>query len=237
MDSYESHHAKMREKVEQRIAGEIPDTWIFAEHLPVITRGRGLQRASHLQAQRHEDVRQMELPTDLEFPVLSVERGGDLTYHGPGQLILYPILKLDGLGRLPARDLGACLRGLEASVIQLASELGVKAKGIADASGVWVETPNGPRKIASLGIAVRKWVTYHGIALNLSTDLSAFQKFSPCGYDGGVMANLFDLMPDDSPHAQTWRTPRPWSEVRRDVEASWRAILMSSSQFQGSVAR
>lgn len=233
MDSYETHHAKMRERVEQRIAGEIPDTWIFAEHLPIITRGRGLQRSSGVHAQKHGDARQMELPENLNIPVLCVERGGDLTYHGPGQLILYPILKLDGLGRLPSRDLGACLRGLEASVIQLASEFGVKAEGIADASGVWVKTEKGHRKIASLGIAVRKWVTYHGIALNLSTDLSAFQKFSPCGYEGTVMANLVELIPDGFPHAQAWRTPRAWQELRGDIEARWRAILSSSGHFQG----
>lgn len=118
-----------------------------------------------------------------DMPVVEIERGGDVTYHGPGQLVGYPILQLDG----DERDLHAYLRNLEEALIRACAELGLRAGRREGLTGVWID---GARKIASLGIAVRKWVTYHGFALNVSTDLSRFTAINPCGLDAAVMTSL-----------------------------------------------
>ncbi len=105
-----------------------------------------------------------------------------MTYHGPGQLVGYPILKLDE----PERDLHAYLRNLEQSLIDTCSDFGVVGARKGGWTGVWI----GDKKIASIGIAVRRWVTLHGFALNVSTDLSRFSTINPCGLDAAVMTSL-----------------------------------------------
>jgi lipoate-protein ligase B len=122
-------------------------------------------------------------------------RGGDLTWHGPGQLVAYPIFKI--------RDLGAHLRGLEGALIAVLAELGVRGFAREGAAGVWVEAEGTQRKIASLGVAVRKWVTYHGIALNVVNDSRGFGAISPCGFAPEVMTRLADLVPEAA--AGDWR--------------------------------
>lgn len=117
-----------------------------------------------------------------DVPVVEIERGGDATYHGPGQLVAYPIVKL-GEGE---RDLHRFLRHLEEAMIRTLAERGVAAGRREGATGVWI----GERKIASIGIACRRWVTFHGLALNVSTDLAYFQRIAPCGFDAAVMTSL-----------------------------------------------
>lgn len=197
--------------VELRASDEIPDTVLFVEHLPVITRGRGLQFTGALRP-RHMPV-PAQLPAGMDFS--ESERGGDLTYHGPGQLVVYPIFKLDGQSpHSPQHDVGAFLRGLEKVLISEFAALGLHAESRAEATGVWV----GERKLVSLGIAIRKWVTYHGAAINVVNDLEPYHLISPCGFAPEVMTRLVDLLPEFAllKNTSDWRT-----ELERRLALRW----------------
>ena len=155
------------ERLTARIAGDVPDALFLVEHDPVVTRGR----------------RSLEGDTAaVPFPVVTIGRGGEATYHGPGQLVAYPILLLPE-GR---RDLHRYLRDLEGTVIDALGALDVRGQRVEGKTGVWVND----RKICSIGVAVRRWVTWHGLALNVTTDLEAFRSFEPCGLSADVMTNL-----------------------------------------------
>ena len=158
--------------VRARIAGEIGDTLLMLEHPHVFTLGRGAD-ATFLRRR----------PPGVE--VHRVSRGGQITYHGPGQLIGYPILKLDG----PARDVGRYLRDLEAVIIAALQSIGIAAERRAGMTGVWA----GAKKIASIGIGLRRWVTFHGFALNVACDLSYFDVMVPCGIAGCEMTSIAAL--------------------------------------------
>ncbi|MEM4335042.1 MAG: lipoyl(octanoyl) transferase LipB, partial [Candidatus Caldarchaeum sp.] len=119
---------------------------------------------------------------DRSLPVYRVERGGDATYHGPGQLVVYPIISLHE-NRLGVGDL---VKLLEEAVIMLLKEYGVSAGRVQGKPGVWV----GGRKIASIGMALKNWVAYHGLALNINTDLAKFRGIRPCGMDSETMTSL-----------------------------------------------
>ena len=168
---YEETHALQQELVEKRLAGEITDTLILVEHDPVVTVGRGADRAAAEAA---------------GLPIFEVERGGEATYHGPGQVVAYPILALPE-GR---RDLHRYMRDLEEVVIRVLDELDLVGRREEGKTGVWIAE----RKVASIGVAVRRWVTWHGLALNVHTDLEAFQPFRPCGLDPGVMTRVADFV-------------------------------------------
>jgi lipoyl(octanoyl) transferase len=159
----------------QRLAGEIDDDiLLLVEHDPVVTLGRGTRAES------------LPLPTpELErrgVEVFEVERGGDVTFHGPGQLVGYPVLDL----RHHREDLHWYLRRLEAGLIGGLDRLGVAAEPNPGLTGVWT----GGRKIASIGIHVKQWVTFHGFALNVSTDLSYFDLIVPCGIRDVIMTSV-----------------------------------------------
>jgi lipoate-protein ligase B len=158
------------ELVGARQRDEIPDTLILVEHPHVITAGRSAKRENLL---------------DLaDTPLFEIERGGDVTYHGPGQLVGYPIFRLtDG-----ERDLHLYLRNLEESIIRALARFELASARKAEWTGVW--TVDGARKLASIGVAVKRWVTLHGFALNVSTDLARFGAINPCGLDAAVMASM-----------------------------------------------
>jgi lipoate-protein ligase B len=158
-----------QELVAARQRGEIEDTLVVVEHPDVITLGRRQTSTANLVA-----------PGDI--PIFEIERGGDVTYHGPGQLVGYPILALDD----SERDLHLYLRNLEEALIGVCADVGLAGRRNPGWTGVWI----GERKVASLGIAVRKWVTMHGFALNVATDLSRFAAINPCGLDAAVMTSL-----------------------------------------------
>ena len=182
--------------VDARARDLIPDTVLFLEHEPVITQGRGLQFTGALRP-KHMPL-PVALPSGIAFA--ESERGGDLTFHGPGQLVIYPICKLDGLGFGPKHDVGAFLRRFERVFIEALTEMrevGIEAESRENATGVWVQG----KKIASMGIAVRRWVTYHGLAINCVNDLMPFHLISPCGYSPDVMTRLQDLLDPTSPEA------------------------------------
>ncbi len=160
-----------RSLAEARIAGRLPhDVLLLLEHPAVVTLGR-TARAGHL-LEPHG------------VPVVAVERGGDVTFHGPGQLVGYPILDLTGY----RQDLHWYLRTLEQALIAALAELGIRAERNPGYTGVW--TPGGSRKIASIGVHVKQWVTWHGFALNVTTDLSHFERIVPCGIPGVVMTSV-----------------------------------------------
>jgi len=166
---YESALARQRELVAKRQAGEVPDTLVLVEHPHVITLGRRREAQGNVVAAG-------------DVPVIEIERGGDVTYHGPGQLIGYPILLLeDG-----ERDLHLFLRNMEQGIIDALTQYGLEAGREEGKTGVWM----GGRKLASMGIACRKWVTFHGLGLNVNTDLSYFQRINPCGFNATVMSSV-----------------------------------------------
>ncbi len=161
----------------RRLAGEIPDTLLLTEHEHVYTLGTAA-RSEHLLADAD---RLRSSGTD----VVAVDRGGDITYHGPGQLIAYPILDLSNHGR----DLDTYLRRLEEVVIRLLGRVGIRASRVAGYTGVWAAGD----KICAIGIKSSRWVTMHGLALNVTTDLSFFRGIIPCGiFDRGV-TSILDL--------------------------------------------
>jgi lipoate-protein ligase B len=157
-----------------RAEGRLGDLLLLLHHPPVITLGRGGQRA-HLLV---EDSRLAA--SGIEF--FKAERGGDITYHGPGQLVGYPILDLAGYGR----DLHRYLRLLEGVLIETLAAFGVGAGRRTGRTGVWVEDS----KIASIGIHVTRWVTRHGFALNVDMDLSPFGLIVPCGIRGAGATSM-----------------------------------------------
>ncbi len=162
---YEAAWRRQGELVAQRIAGEIGDMLVFTEHDPVFTLGlrRGAEANLVWDQARlgHEGI-----------DVVQSNRGGDITYHGPGQIVGYPIVSLAS-----RQDLHAYLRFLEQVLINSLGALGLAAARREGKTGIWL----GPRKIAALGVAVRRWVTYHGFALNVSPDLAHFEGIVPCG--------------------------------------------------------
>src|SRR5205823_6412223 len=123
-------------------------------------------------------------PGDVE--VIEIERGGDVTYHGPGQLVAYPIILLDE----DERDLHAYLRHLEDAVIATCTRAGLATDREPGKTGVWLGKPTERKKICTMGIACRKWVTFHGLALNVTTDLSYFRRINPCGFSSEVMTSM-----------------------------------------------
>ena len=158
-----------RQLAEDRIAGRLDhDLLLLLEHPPVVTLGRNSKAAHVLE------------PAGAE--VFEVERGGDVTFHGPGQLVGYPILDLNGY----KKDLHWYLRTLEQALIDALGQLGIPAERHPGFTGVWTRG----RKIASIGVHVKQWVTWHGFALNVTTDLSDFERIVPCGIQDVVMTSV-----------------------------------------------
>ncbi len=162
LTAYEEVLALQVELVAARSQGAIPDTLILCEHEPVVTLGTATDRAA-------------EVPGTLGLPVIDTDRGGRATYHGPGQLVGYPILDLHDHGK----DIRDFRQRVERSIVAALADLGVLAevREGQDYVGVWV----GERKIASLGVHVARWITKHGFAVNVDCDLEPFSSFVPCG--------------------------------------------------------
>jgi lipoyl(octanoyl) transferase len=166
---YTRAHELQQALVAARLRDETPDTLLLLEHPHVYTLGRGADE-------------RFILAMRPEAPVVRVSRGGQVTYHGPGQLVAYPILRLEGA----ARDVSRYLRDLEQVMIDALARFGIAAGRREKLTGVWV----GPRKIGSIGVGIRRWVTYHGLALNVTTDLSYFSSIVPCGISGCEMTSV-----------------------------------------------
>lgn len=177
---YAEVHDLQQSLVERRLRGEIGDTLVFVEHAPTFTVGRAKGAEQNVLD-----------PGDA--PVIRVKRGGDVTWHGPGQLVCYPIIDLRGR----REDLHAHLRALEDAVIGLLGDLGLAGTRDPRNTGAWLPCADGQaRKVCSVGIACRRWVTWHGLALNVAPDPAWFARIHPCGFDADVMTRLADHLPE-----------------------------------------
>ena len=186
--------------VRARADGRTGDWLLYPDHPPVITMGRSGAGENVLA--------DAETLARLGVEVFDVPRGGDVTWHGPGQLVGYPIVALDRVDR----DLHRWLRVLEEGLIRALARWGVEGRRREGLTGVWV----GERKVASVGVAVRRWVAYHGFALNVLTDLGGFSLIHPCGLPGVRMTSLAELLGNRAPGM---------SDTRSAVSAELAALL------------
>ncbi len=171
LKDYEEVWNLQRKLVFERASGDAPDTVLLCQHPAVYTLGRSSKQV---------------VPDGLPYPVHKIERGGDLTYHGPGQLVGYPILRLTDHGLRPRSYLAA----LEAVLIEAIKPFGVDAVTVKGFTGLWV----GKKKLASIGVAVRSGVTYHGFALNVNNSLAPFRLIHPCKLESDVMTSMAHLL-------------------------------------------
>ncbi len=192
---YEESLARQRELVRKRQADECGDMLISVEHPHVFTLGRRREAQDNVLAAG-------------EVPVIEIERGGDVTYHGPGQLVMYAICKLEE----EERDLHLFLRNLEQGIIDALAHFEIDAGREEGKTGVWRQG----RKLASMGIACRQWVTFHGLGLNVNTDLSYFGRINPCGFSSSVMTSV---------QAELGGTEISMSEMRSHLQRTVAAAL------------
>lgn len=180
-------HGEMLTQLGRIHRGESDGVVWLVEHEPVYTAGRAT-------------------PADqLGGDIVEIERGGQITYHGPGQLVVYPIL------RLPRRDVRAWLQSLEAFGVAVCGHFGLQAEPSVDGTGVFVDG----RKLASIGVAIRHWINLHGISVNVDMDLQAFHQIQPCGLDPEIMSDL----------SRATGSPVTLDETRRAVEAALPELL------------
>lgn len=175
IEPYEKTWQQMRAFTDER-GPDTPDELWLVQHPPVFTQGQA-GRAEHLL-------------NPGEIPVIKTDRGGQVTYHGPGQLVVYPLLDLRRLG-LGVRDLVTLL---EQTVVEFLQQWGIDSAARPDAPGVYVEG----KKVASLGLRVRRGCCFHGLSLNVNMDLAPFLRINPCGYNGLQMTQLADFIPQES---------------------------------------
>lgn len=164
-----------RAKHAQRLADEIPDTLILLEHPPVYTFGKNAGQANLID------------PRDAE--VIQSDRGGDITWHGPGQLVGYPIINLED----HKKSVSWYMRNLEEVIIQTLEHYAISGERLSGMTGVWV----GDRKICAMGVRLSRWVTMHGFALNVGPDMSYFQGMIPCGIKGKGVVSLQEILGRD----------------------------------------
>ena len=175
LTDYASAFQKQKSRVEQRRAGKCGDALIFTEHTPVYTIGMRKDSEQHLLWEKAECSRQ-------GIAVFKSNRGGDITYHGPGQIVGYPILSI-----AHRKDLHAYLRDLEEVIIRTLATYGLSATRRKGMTGIWL---NNERKICAVGVAVRSWITYHGFALNICPNMAHFEGIVPCGISDGNVTSL-----------------------------------------------
>ena len=161
---YEDVLRLQNELLQKRIADQVPDTLIIVEHFPVVTLGR---------LSGEESITDKSFFEKSNIPAIRTGRGGKITYHAPGQIVLYPVLDLSK----KKKDISFYINFLEKTVTRSLNRLGVQAQRNKDRRGVWVEK----KKIAFIGIALRKWVTFHGVSVNINNDIGAFNRMHPCG--------------------------------------------------------
>jgi lipoate-protein ligase B len=200
--------------VAARAAGETGDWLLFPDHPPVYTVGRSAQEASFLVDREALARRGAE--------VHEVTRGGDVTWHGPGQLVGYPIVALDRCGR----DLHAYLRELEGCLVDVLARWGIQGERVPGRTGVWT----GGQKIASIGIAVRRWVGYHGFALNVAPDLGWFDLIHPCGLRDVRMTSMAARLGPAAPSLEEVRVHAAGALARRlrYDRLDWTGVLPES---------
>jgi lipoate-protein ligase B len=201
--------ALQRQRASARTRGEVEDCLLLVEHPPVITLGRGATRRHFLVGEDFLRARGIE--------VWEIERGGDITFHGPGQLVGYPILDLTRHGK----DLHRYMRGLEEVLIRTLHRYGIRGERSVGRSGVWVRGA----KIASIGVHVSRWVSRHGFALNVSPDLGAFDLIVPCGLRGIRMTSMAALLSQQVPVEIVAEAVAEQFALVFDCAVQWRSSL------------
>jgi lipoyl(octanoyl) transferase len=183
--SYADGLALQHQLVQQRTRNTIPDQLVLLQHTHVVTQGRNTQAGNVLLGEAALRAKGIEL--------YETDRGGDVTYHGPGQLVAYPILDL----RPDRCDLHRYVRDLERVLQATLADFGVDGHTVPGRTGVWVDRPDRTAaKIAAIGVRVSRWVTSHGIALNVTTDLDFFQCIVPCGLHQTAVTSLREMLPE-----------------------------------------
>jgi lipoyl(octanoyl) transferase len=211
---YPDAHALMQAWVEARIRGTVDDVLLMLEHPPTLTFGRARGAEA-------------SILDPGGWPVYSSERGGDATLHAPGQWIVWPILAL-AAGR---QDLTRHLRGLESGVSQTLRRAGLDPRRDARNTGVWLpRASDTPQKVGAIGIACRRWVTWHGLALNVDIDLSSYSRLRPCGFDPDTVTRVADHVPG-CPPARAWAEPLAF-DLASSLEQPWNEVLESASLAQ-----
>jgi lipoate-protein ligase B len=176
---YDDAWALQKRAAAARISGALDeDLLILVQHPPVVTLGRSTKPAHLLATPQYLEAQGIQLR--------DVERGGDVTVHEPGQLVAYPIIDL----KRHRKDLHWYLRQVEGAVMHGLAMLGLETSRVAGLTGVWREDADGRRKLASIGVHARDWVTWHGVALNVENDLRTFDHTVPCGIDGVTMSTV-----------------------------------------------
>ncbi len=203
--SYQAGLDLQRELVEQRKHGEIPDQLLLLEHPDVITLGvKTRNDRSHV-------LESEESLAEKGVALVETGRGGDVTYHGPGQLVGYPIIDLK-----PDRcDVHRYVRDLEEVLIRAVSEFGISAGRVAGLTGIWVGPEDNAKKLAAIGVRISRWVTSHGFALNVNTNLSRFRLIVPCGITDKGVTSMERLL----------GAPVPMDEVAEAIERSFRGVF------------
>jgi lipoyl(octanoyl) transferase len=186
-----------------------PDQILILEHNPVFTLGRNASRQDIHVEDAFLKARGVE--------VHQTDRGGQVTYHGPGQVVVYPVCALRG----PRQDLGRFVRGLEEAMIRAAADFGVIALRLKGFPGVWVETPRGFEKLGALGVHLQRWVSTHGIAFNVDPDLNHFRWITPCGIVDKGVCSLKSLLGDGAP---------TWQQTAERLQAHFANVLALETQ-------
>lgn len=169
---YKEAWAFQRELHAKRLAGRIPDTLVLLEHPPVYTLGKNAGDKNLIDAR--------------DADVIQSDRGGDITWHGPGQIVGYPIINLED----HKKSVSWYMRNLEEVIIQTVARFGIESDRISGLTGVWV----GNQKVAAMGVRLSRWVTMHGFALNVRPDMSYFDGMIPCGIEGKEVTSLKELL-------------------------------------------
>src|SRR3954464_7043643 len=210
--------------VESRAQGLVPDTLLLLEHPRVITLGRGAKAGNIL------------WPSDVlaarGFDVYETDRGGDVTYHGPGQIVGYPILDL----KPDRKDVRKYVASVEEVMIRAAAEYGVEAERVAGRTGVW--TAHG--KLGAIGVHIARWITSHGFAFNVRTDLSDFSAIVPCGISDANVTSLQSLLADSPPlheveDAFALEASEVWESEASEVPPELRTVSVTLCREDGRV--
>lgn len=197
--SYAKAYEFQKQVAHSKVAGSLKDTLILVEHFPVLTLGR--------RGRRENICVTTECLRSLNIDVIDVDRGGDVTYHGPGQLVGYPILDL----RIHRQDVNWILRSLETVIISSLSPFGIDAEPEPGLTGVWV---NGA-KIAAIGIGISHWITFHGFALNVAPNMEHFQLIIPCGISDKPVTSMKEVL----------GAAPPMDDVKREVMRNFHKVF------------
>ena len=215
---YAEAHRLQKELQSKRIAGEIGDTVLLLEHPPVLTMGRS--------AKEHHVLAPREMLEARGIKVHEVGRGGDVTYHGPGQLVAYPIMDLNP----DRKDVRKYVSSLEETMIRSCADFGLTARRVEGLNGAWI----GDRKVGAVGVRISRWVTMHGLALNVNSDLTHFEMIVPCGIQDKDVTSLSAEL-DRTVYVTDLIEPLAGHFAKLyDVEIEWGDTLPDGISFSGS---